>query len=293
MLAAKSNVVPRDQYVRAIRSNLPKSNLDNSVQIAQTRDELEQAFSLVYKEYLRAGYVRENTSSKMIVNIHNLSPETKVWIVKAQRMVVSTLTQVFDSPLRLPMDEAYERELDALRLEGRRIVEISALATYKEYQWQNVYMPLLRSMLHYAFSCEATDVCIAVNPKHVRFYKNVLLFEDLGGKRYYPKVNAPSVALRLDLNTIEERFKRVYGDSNFYQYFFRCNEVEDLYGKKTSQVPKIMDKNMIEYFFMKKNKILQKLPYHKIKYFQRCYPAFNFNQLFNNVYIPALAGFPG
>jgi hypothetical protein len=90
----------------------------------------------------------------------------------------------------------------------------------------------------------------------VRFYKNVLLFEDLGGKKYYPKVNAPSVALRLDLNTVKKR----------------------------------MDKNMIEYFFMKKNKILQKLPYHKIKYFQRCYPAFNFNQLFNNAYIPALAG---
>jgi hypothetical protein len=124
----------------------------------------------------------------------------------------------------------------------------------------------------------------------VRFYKNVLLFEDLGGKKYYPKVNAPSVALRLDLNTVKKRFERVYGDSNLYQYFFRCNKVEDLYGKKTSQTPKIMDKNMIEYFFMKKNKILQKLPYHKIKYFQRCYPAFNFNQLFNNAYIPALAG---
>lgn len=209
-----------------------------SCNIAQTRNELKQAFSLVYKEYFRAGYIKKATPSKMVVSIYSLLPKTIVWIVKFNHTVVSTLTQVFDSSLGLPLDEVYEKELDELRLEGRRMVELSALAISSKYRWQNAYMPLFRNMLHHVLSCEVTDLCIAINPKHKTFYKDILLFEDLGEKKYYPKVNAPSVALRLDLTTAEKRFEQVYGrmkpESNLHHYFFRYNGIENPQGKKKS-----------------------------------------------------------
>jgi len=263
-----------------------------SCNIAQTHDELEQAFSLVYKEYLRAGYVKKSTPSKMLLNIYNLLPETVVWIVKSHHTVVSTLTQVFDSPLRLPIDEVYEKELDELRLEGRRIVEISALAIHKEYRWQNAYMPLFRSMFKHALSCEATDLCIAVNPKHRAFYKNILLFEDLGGEKQYPKVSAPSVALRLDLTTAEKRLEQIYGrmkpDSDLHDYF--CNGIENSPVKELFQTKKEMDSSVIQYFFVKRNKILQELSPHQVEYFQRCYSDYDFSQPPNNTYASSLAG---
>ena len=220
-----------------------------SCNIAQTPNELKQAFSLVYKEYFGAGYVKKATSSKMLMSTYSLLPNTIVWIVKFNYTVVSTLTQVFDSSLRLPLDEVYEKELDELRLEGRRMVEISALAISSKYRWRNAYMPLFRNMLRHVLSCEVTDLCIAVNPKHRTFYKEILLFEDIGEKKYYPKVNAPSVALRLDLTTAEKRFEQAYGrmkpESNLHHYFFRCNGIENPQGKDT--------KSFKNYFPIKSN----------------------------------------
>ncbi|MEA3415921.1 MAG: hypothetical protein U9R02_07150 [Thermodesulfobacteriota bacterium] len=263
-----------------------------SCNIAQTHDELKQAFSLVYQEYLRAGYVKKSIPSKMLLNIYNLLPETVVWIVKSHHTVVSTLTQVFDSPLMLPIDEVYEKELDGLRLEGRRIVEISALAVHKEYRWQNAYMPLFRSMFKHALSCEATDLCIAVNPRHRAFYKNILLFEDLGGEKQYPKVSAPSVALRLDLTTAEKRLEQIYGrmkpDSDLYDYF--CNGIENSPVKELFQTKKEMDSSAIQYFFVKKNKILQELFPNQVEYFQSCYSDYDFFQPPNNIYASSLTG---
>ena len=196
--------------------------------MAQTRNELKQAFSLVYKEYFKAGYVKKATSSKMMLSTYSLLPKTIVWIVKFNDTVVSTLTQIFDSSLGLPLDEVYKKELDELRSEGRSMVELSALAISSKYRWQNAYMPLFRNMLRHVLSCEATDLCIAVNPKHRIFYKEILLFEDIGEKKYYPKVNAPSVAMRLDLTTAEKRFEQVYGqmkpELNLHHYFFQCND---------------------------------------------------------------------
>ena len=239
MFTQKNNVIRNNRYVRIKCAALLVPHFDKSKQfscdIAQTGNELNQAFSLVYKEYFRTGYVKKATPSKMLVNIYNLLPTTIVWIVKINYTVVSTLTQIFDSSFGLPLDEVYEKELNELRLEGRRMVEISALAISRKYRWQNAYMPLFRNMLHDVLSCEVTDLCIAINPKHRTFYKDILLFEDIGGEKYYPKVNAQSVALRLDLTTAEKRFEQVYGrikpESNLHHYFFRCNGIENPQGQ--------------------------------------------------------------
>ena len=230
ILTQNNNVIRKNRYMLIRRVALLGLHLNSreqfSCDIAQTGNELKQAFSLAYKEYFSAGYVKKTTPSKMLVNIYSLLPKTIVWIVKLNHTVVSTLTQIFDSSLGLPLDEVYEKELDELRLEGRHMVEISGLAISSKYRWQNAYMPLFRNILHHALSCEVTDLCIAVNPKHRTFYKDILLFEDIGEKKYYPKVNAQSVALRLDLTTVEKRCEQVYGrmkaESNLHHYFFRC-----------------------------------------------------------------------
>ena len=222
--------IERRRTVRIKRSALLRDNLQDidrpAIKFAETRDELEQTFSLAYREYSKSGYISEPKPSKLLFSIYNIHPETVVFIAKSYLTVISTLTQIFDSELfGLPMDVLYREELDALRSQKRKVAELSALVTPKEARWKNIFMQLCQVMYHYTFYKEVDDLCITVNPKHVRFYKTIFLFEDLGPERYYPKVNAPAVALRLNMDTVEKKLKDAYNaldfECNLYTYFHK------------------------------------------------------------------------
>ena len=54
-----------------------------------------------------------------------------------------------------------------------------------------------------------SDVFIEVNPRHVSFYTRVLGFVVAAGEKVCERVCAPSVLLRLELDALEDRLKRV------------------------------------------------------------------------------------
>ena len=183
-LSQKEFTRDRRRTIRIKRSALLANKLDDidrpAIKIAETRDELEQAFSLVYHEYRKLGYITEPNASEMCLSVYNMLPETAVFVFKSYLTVISTLTQVFDSDLfGLPMDQLYRTELEALRNENRKLAEIVALATSTERRWRNVFMYLTRAMTWYALYKNVNDLCITVNPKHVEFYKTIFLFEDI------------------------------------------------------------------------------------------------------------------
>jgi hypothetical protein len=228
----------RRRTIRIKRSELLKARLDDidrpAVKIAGDIDEFKQAFSLVHDTYLRMGYLSTPKPHGMLFGIHTLLPQTVIFVAKSYLTVISTLTEIFDTELfGLPMDELYQKELDGLRSKGRKIVELSALVTPANFRWMNVFMYINKVMYLYSLDRGVNDLCIAVNPKHVRFYKHILLFEDLGPERYYPRVNAPAVALRLNMDCISERSKAAYDgldfECNAHAYFhgeagFRASE---------------------------------------------------------------------
>jgi N-acyl amino acid synthase FeeM len=222
----------RRRTVRLRRSALLKSKLDTidrpAIKIAETSLEYEQALALVYQEYVESGYITNPNAEGKIFSVHHLLPETTVFIAKSYQTVISTLTQVFDSELfGLPMDSIYQEELAELRERGRKIAELGSLATKKDFRWQNLFMYLCQIMYWFARYKEVDDLCITVNPKHVRFYKTIFLFEQFGPEKQYPKVAAPAVLMRLNMEGIENAVKRVYGnldfDCNLYEYFHRMD----------------------------------------------------------------------
>lgn len=222
----------RRRTVRIKRSELLKARLDEidrlAVKIAGDMDEYKQAFSLVHDTYLRMGYLSTPKPHGMLFGIHNLLPETVIFVAKSYLTVISTLTEIFDTELfGLPMDELYRKELDGLRSKGRKIVELSALVTPVNFRWMNVFMYINKIMFQYSSDRGVNDLCIAVNPRHVRFYKHILLFEDLGPERYYPKVNAPAVALRMDMDCISEKSKAAYDG-----FDFECNVHAYFHGRE-------------------------------------------------------------
>lgn len=222
----------RRRSVRLRRSAMLRAKLDEidrpNIKIAETRDEFAQSFALVYKEYLDSGYIKNPHPSEMHFSVFNFLPETCVFIFRTYLTVISTLTQIFDTPLfGLPMDSLYKEELDVLRAQGRKITELSALATPKETRWCNLMVFLSRTMFEYSRINAVDDICIMVNPKHVSFYKTMFLFEDFGPEKFYAGVGAPAVALRMNMDEIEqkalENYRNIEMEGDMYSFFCKLN----------------------------------------------------------------------
>jgi len=224
----------RRRTIRIRRSSLVKSKLDDidrpALKIAETHDELKQAFEVVYDAYRLAKYIKEPHPSRMAYSIYSLLPTTCVFVFKSYLSVISTMTFIPDNPVfGLPLDAIYKKELDGLRNQGRNIGEVGALATPRKRRWSNLVIYLAKALFWYAHMTDVNDVCIMVNPKHVRFYKEIFLFEDFGEEKWYPGVEAPAVALRVNLDHYDERMANAYGESDFdtdlLSFFSKVNNI--------------------------------------------------------------------
>ncbi|MBW2568348.1 MAG: hypothetical protein JRD93_18220 [Deltaproteobacteria bacterium] len=281
--------IERRRTVRIKRSALLKNNLQDidrpAIKFAETTDELEQTFSLAYKEYSKSGYIPEPKPSRLLFSIYNIHPETMVFIAKSYLTVISTLTLIFDSEMfGLPMDVIYREELDALRSQKRKVAELSALVTPKKARWKNIFMHLCQIMYQYSFYKGIDDLCITVNPKHVRFYKSIFLFEDLGPEKHYPKVNAPAVALRLNMNTVEKKLKDAYSamdfECNLHTYFHKIAGKEKSEDNSAASIKeKPLDIATARYFLSKDTSILKGLSAAQRKYFESIYRGLEIDQI--------------
>ena len=190
---------------------------------AETRFELREAFRLVHDEYRRSGYITNQKPDKMLLNIHHFLSDTSVLLMLFKDKVISTVTMVADTEkFGLPLDSVYQNELNKLRKNSRQLMEGCALATSVSFRGANIVAYLFRQAYHHAVNFGATDICIMVNPKHVQFYKRIFLFEDLGGEKIYPRLQAPAIALRIDVNQYANKLRCVYSDypaeSNLYSF---------------------------------------------------------------------------
>ena len=275
----------RRRTIRIRRLSLLRVNLDKidrpSIKIVETRDELEQAFSLGYREYERAGFLGEPDPSGLWLGLHNILPETSVFVFKSHLTVIATLTHIFDSRLfGLPMDAIYHDELNALRNNGRRLVELGTLATSNQIDCNNIFIYLFRAVFWYSIYTGANDFCIMINPEHVNLYKALFFFEDLGEERYYPKVGAPAVALRLNLDDIGGRLKEKYSafdfDTDMNSFFNRVLGIVPAGGLADGSYlkdKKIMDVDTARYFFVEKTDLLSRASPEQMNYIKSIYPG--------------------
>lgn len=225
----------RRRTIRIHRSGLKRSELEQldrpSLKFAETKDELEQTFRLVYDVYRKKGLVPQDNEIQMLYNIYSLLPDTTHVIAKSYRDVISNLTEIFDHEyFGLPMDDLYNYELNYLRNKGRKVVELSSLATPREHRWKNIFHYLVQVVYWYALYAEVDDICISINPRHVRYYKSLFPFEEFGPKRHYERVGAPAIGLRVRVKEITEQMKEICDKLNFnnplYEYFYKMTGYE-------------------------------------------------------------------
>lgn len=246
---------------KIIRGRLPdfQTSLDDVTfqQVFRAEDYMS-CFKLVYDVYLEAGFIKPSSLPYRIIK-HHSDAETMVFMgcvadEQAANRPIYTASMFADNELGLPMDEGFKREVDELRKKKRRIVEVGCLASDPAYRRGNKNVPMLMNRFIYNHAIEvlrADELLITVHPKYLKIYEDILLFEKIGELSEYPYVEKnPAVALRQNLRTAPERFKKVYGKmpigKNLYHFFFESQstpnglplEQEQEYGEQYYGVDK-------------------------------------------------------
>jgi hypothetical protein len=164
---------------------------------ARTPAELLAATRLLEPLYAARGY---------LVSRFDPDPDLDVVLLATQRgEEVGTLTLRFDSPLGLRADDAYGNEIDLLRAKGRNACEVGRFAVARSAR-STVVIGALFHCVHRAVRerADITDLFIEVNPRHVPFYRRAFGFRVAARERTCPRVLAPSVLLRLEVDAFEE-----------------------------------------------------------------------------------------
>ncbi|MGD2174031.1 MAG: hypothetical protein PVJ27_01410 [Candidatus Brocadiaceae bacterium] len=238
------------------------------VRPATSREELEQAFRLVYSSYLQRGYIGPDPSGVRL-SVFNALPGTVTFVSVFEERVIATVTVVPDTPMGLPMDEIYHREVQELRDAGRELAEVTMLADRRRELQRALPMLLLlmKCVFDYAtLVLEANDLCITINPRHQTYYERYLLFKPLGELKHYPSVrNNPALAKRLDLDRVREECE---GNQELVEHFFRNRTSRDLLTRRHQ-----MTQEDLRYFLVELTSTLRNASPEARQMLRECYPA--------------------
>ena len=169
---------------------------------ASSIEQVIEAWTLVYRSYLRSGLVQTNRWRVHTVP-HAIQSHSVVICGRIQELTVSTLSAYFDQSggIGLPVDEIYPDEVAALRDDGRRLMEIGLFADRREHIQRSVdaLLELMRHVCYFGANFGATDGLIRVQPRHAAFYTRLLGFDQIGAEKPHPTVEGRStVLLHLD-----------------------------------------------------------------------------------------------
>jgi hypothetical protein len=240
---------------------------DLTVRAASSREELEEAYRLVYLSFLQRDYITESPV-QMRFSIFNALPETVTFVAEVKGETIATVTLVPDTPAGLPMDEVYRYEVQALRDQGRRLAEVTMLADrrHEVRRALPVVMLLMKRVFDYAtLVLKANDLCITINPRHETYYRRFLLFQQLGGLKNYASVrNNPALAERLDLDRVRDECE---GNERLLGQFYAERTPVATLRKRYVLTPEDM-----QHFFVELTDTFRRAPAEKINYLRQVFP---------------------
>lgn len=160
-------------------------------------------------------------------------------IATHQGEVCGTLTIGLDSPERgILADELFKDEVDEYRKRGARVCEFTKFAFASHIQSQSVLAGLIHFTIIQARDVHGcTDMFIEVNPRHRRFYQNMLGFKQLGEPKHNPRVDAPAYLQWVSLAYMTEQIEKMAGkpappgERSLYPLFFSSREEEGIIGR--------------------------------------------------------------
>ena len=165
---------------------------------ADSPAEFRAAAALVAARYGDRGYLVERVDDHLQAGV--------TLIVPAYGTIVGTLTLRFDGPQGLCADENYRETLDAQRRDGRGVCEVTRLALEPGVDSCCVLSALFGlTFVISRYLHGASDLFAEVNPRHAVFYRKILGFVVAAGRSICPRVMAPAVLMRLELERLEQQ----------------------------------------------------------------------------------------
>jgi len=194
-----------DRCRRSQVGDLFESGDSIDVSIAQSRADFQLARELVRHQYAARGYFADTEHADQAMQAY--ARRTSVIVARSYGHVVGTLSVVIDSPAGLFADEINHHFVERLRAEGRRLSELVRLAVshQRDTDSRTVLAALFNAAHGIGVANRIDDTLIEVNPRHVGFYRRALCFKVAGEEVVCPRVNAPSVLLRMNLTDLTRK----------------------------------------------------------------------------------------
>jgi hypothetical protein len=198
------------------------------IRLTDTAEGRSSASLLINKMYAWRGYA----GTHQIVD----DPNRITLTATDKGEVVGTLTIGFDADVGLAADQVFKEELDEMRDDGARLCEFTKLAFDPSVKSKASLANLFHLAVIYARDIHhRTDIVIEVNPRHRRFYEQMLGFRQQGQLKTNPRVNAPAYLLRVGLDFVTEQIRQHGGTfterstgRSFYPYFFSPREEQGI-----------------------------------------------------------------
>jgi hypothetical protein len=194
------------------------------IRMIDTIEGRSQASILINKMYAWRGYT----------GTHKISDDpNRITLTASDRgQVVGTLTLGLDSPIGIMADETFREEVNAYRMAGARVCEITKLAFDSGGSKEQMAALFHLSVIYARDLHRCTHIFIEVNPRHRRFYEHMLGFKRLGELRTNPRVNAPAYLLCVDLEYVTQQIHQLGGQGmaqvsalrSFYPLFYSPRE---------------------------------------------------------------------
>jgi hypothetical protein len=211
--------------------------------VASTITEVLNAWCVVYRQYLAASLISPNEYSVFTFPEY-LSNNTAVITGEKMGHTVCTISGVLDSNNGLPLDHYYKAELDSLRDQNRKLIEIGLLADARGLNNFSNIVELMSGIARFGVFSDHHDFVIGVNPRRVNFFKNTFGFDTVGEVRNYGKLNtAPVILLHacgkdLEIASLEIN-RKIYDTAIYYDFAnrFKFNPENQISAKEfTSSV---------------------------------------------------------
>lgn len=117
--------------------------------------------------------------------------------------LVATATASRDSAAGLLADGLYKDEMAKLRGQSRIVCEVTRLAVDLDCHDLELLNSLFLAIYQYVRAVfGGTELVIEVNPRHAGYYRRTMGFQQIGGLRTCPRVDAPAVLLHRTLGNI-------------------------------------------------------------------------------------------
>ncbi|MDV6029511.1 MAG: hypothetical protein F9B45_05265 [Phycisphaera sp. RhM] len=183
---------------------------------ARSLQDYEAAFRTLHDSYVSAGLCDPTASGMRILPFH-LWRETQVFSGRADHKRVATLSLVLDENHRLPMEEVFEDEVQREREAHELTAELSSFAVAPDFSKPRTehLVAMTAAAVQFARRQGVDDLLATVHPKHVRIYRRIMGFQQIGEVAPHGGVmGRPAVPIAAPVNDIQAVHPR------FLQWYF-------------------------------------------------------------------------